>query len=87
MLLLVHQTGGGFDQPRLVHLVGNFGDDDGFAVLADLLRRGLGAQLQRAAALGEVVQDALAAENESAGREIRALAPDSRSRSGGVSGF
>ena len=34
-LLLVHQTGGGFDQPRLVHLIGNFGDDDGFAILAE----------------------------------------------------
>ena len=37
-LLLVHQAGRGFDQPRLVHLVGNFGDDDGLAVLAESFR-------------------------------------------------
>ena len=72
-LLLVDQAGGGLDETRLVHLVGDFGDDDGFAVLADLFGGGFGAQLQRAAALGEVVENALAAEDESAGWEIGAL--------------
>ncbi len=72
-LFLVHQAGRGFDQPGLVHLVGDFGDDDGLAILAEFFGRGLGAQLERAAALGEVIENALAAENESAGGEIRTL--------------
>ena len=71
--LLVHQAGGRFDQARLVHLVRNFGDDNCLAVLAELFDGGLGAQLERAPALGEVIQDALASENESAGGEIRTL--------------
>ena len=41
--------------------------------LPNFLRGGFGAQLERAAAFGEVIQNALAAQNESAGREIRAL--------------
>ena len=41
--------------------------------LPNLFGGGFGAQLERAAALGEVIQNALAAENESAGGEIRAL--------------
>ncbi len=71
--LLVHQAGRRFNQARLVHLVRNFGDDDGLAILAELFDGGFGAQLQRAAALGEVIEDALASKNESAGGEIRAL--------------
>ena len=51
-LLLVDQRGGLLDQARLVHLVGNLGDDDALAVLADVLDGGLGAQLQLAAARG-----------------------------------
>ena len=42
-LLVLHQFGDALDQARLVHLVGNFGDDDVLAVLADALDRGLGA--------------------------------------------
>ena len=72
-LLLVYQPGRSFDQARLVHLVRNLGDDDRFPVLAESFGGRFGAQLQRAAALGEVIQDALAAENEPAGRKIRAL--------------
>ncbi len=37
-LLFVHQAGGGLDQPRFVHLIRDLGDDDGFAVLAELSR-------------------------------------------------
>ena len=38
-LLVAHQFGDALDHRGLVHLVGNFGDDDGFAVLADGLDR------------------------------------------------
>ncbi len=72
-LLLVHQPGRCLDQPGLVHLVRNLGDDDRFAVLAERFRRRFGAQLERAAALGEIIQDALPAQNEAAGRKIRPL--------------
>ena len=72
-LLLVHQSSGGFDQPRFVHLVRNLGDDDRFAVLAHRLGGGLGAQFESAATLGEVIDDPLPAEDESAGREIGTL--------------
>ena len=34
--LVAHQLGDAFDHARLVHLIGNLGDDDRFAVLADL---------------------------------------------------
>ena len=37
--LVAHQFGDAFHQHRLVHLIGNFGDDDGQAVLADFLHR------------------------------------------------
>jgi len=49
-LLLVHQFGDALDHARLVHLVGNLGDDDGFAFLADGLERDLAAHHDRAAA-------------------------------------
>ena len=35
-----------FDQPRLVHLVGNLGDDDLLPVLAHALDGGFGADLE-----------------------------------------
>ena len=71
-LLFVHQRGGVLDQPRLVHLVGNLGDDDLLAVLAAALDGRLGAHLELAAALGEGVDNALPAEDEAAGRKIGA---------------
>ena len=47
--LLAHQFGDLFEQGALVHLIGNFGDDEGFAILADLLHLRLGAHQHRAA--------------------------------------
>src|SRR5262249_32599668 len=58
-LLLVHQRGHLLDQPRLVDLVRDLADDDRLAVLADLLARRLGADLELAAALRVGVVDAL----------------------------
>ncbi len=69
--LLVHQRGDLFEQLRLVHLVGNLGDHDLLSVLADFFDRGLGAQLEMAAAPGIRVDDSLPAEDEPAGREVR----------------
>ena len=61
MLLLVDQRGDLLDQPRLVHLVGNLGDDDLLVVLADALDGGLGAQLELPAALGVGIENSLPA--------------------------
>ena len=48
-LLVAHQFGDLLDQRRLVHLIGNLGDDDRLAILAHLLDLGLGAHDDRAA--------------------------------------
>ena len=66
---------GQFADPRhhggLVHLVGNFRDDDGFAVLADGVDPGLAAHHDRATAEMIGRADALASEDDAAGRKIR----------------
>ncbi len=71
-LLFAHQVGDALDHGGLVHLVGNFRDDDRFTVLADGVDRHLAAHHDRAAT--EMIRrtDALAAQNDAAGREIRA---------------
>ena len=56
--LLVGQRGDVGDQARLVHLVRNLGDDQRFAIAADVFRRDLGAKLQAAAAPVVVIDDA-----------------------------
>jgi len=83
---LVDELGDLFDQAGLVHLVGQLGDDDGLAVLLDLFGEGAGADLERAAAFGVVVDDALASEDDAAGGEVRAggQLEDFRHRGGGV---
>ena len=70
-LLLAVQFGNARDHGGLVHLVGNFGDDDGFAVLADGVDRHLAAHHDRAAAEMIGRADALAAEDDAAGGKIR----------------
>ena len=70
-LLLAHQFGDALDHGGLVHLVGNFRDDDGFAVLADGVDRHLAAHHDRAAAEMIGRADALAPKDDAAGREIR----------------
>ena len=71
-LLLAHQLGDALDHGGLVHLVRNFGDDDRFALLADGLDLDLAAHHDRAAAGVIGAADARAAEDDAAGREIRA---------------
>ena len=87
-LLFVDQGGCGFDEARLVDLVGNLGDHDLLAVLGHLLDGGAGAQLQLAASGHVGLQDALAAQDEAAGGEIGALHKlhDFGQRGGGVAG-
>ena len=70
-LLLAHQFGDALDHGGLVHLVGNFRDDDGFAVLADRFDRHLAAHHHRAAAEMIGRANALASEDDAAGRKIR----------------
>ena len=69
--LFAHEIGDLFDQRRLVHLIRDFGDDDGFAVLAKLFDRRASAHHDRAAARRIGRADAGAAEDHGAGREIR----------------
>ena len=71
-LLVAHQFADALDQVRLVHLIGNFGDDDRFALAAQRLEFDLAAHDDGAAAEMIGGADALAAENDAAGREIRA---------------
>ena len=55
--LVVHQLGDALDQARLVHLVGNLGDDDGLAVFVEGLNGRLGAHHEAAAAVLVGVDD------------------------------
>ena len=81
--LVAHELGDLLDHRRLVHLVRNLGDDDRFALLADRLdMRRLAAHHDRAAPGLVGGADAGAAEDDAAGREIRARArsPSARRR-------
>ena len=71
--LLAHQIGDPLDQLRLVDLIRNLGDDDRrpVALLAGLDRRPR-AHHDRAAAGRVRLHDAAAADDEAAGREVRA---------------
>src|SRR6185312_15996223 len=69
-LLVAHQFGDALDHGRLVHLVGNFSDDDRFAFLAYSLERNFAAHDDRAAANGVRATDAGTAENDAAGRKV-----------------
>ncbi len=70
-LLLAHQITDPRDHGGLVHLVGNFGDDDRFAVLADRVDLDLPAHHDRAAAEMIGRANALTSEDDAAGRKIR----------------
>src|SRR5438034_62432 len=62
--LVIDQRGGGFDQARLVHLVGNLGDDDLLAILPHRLGEGFGAQFEVAAPVEIRVANPLLSQNE-----------------------
>ena len=71
-LLVAHQFADALDQMRLVHLIGNFGNDDRFALAAQGLELDLAAHHDGAAAEMVSGADTLAAQNDAAGREIGA---------------
>src|SRR5258707_7462238 len=70
-LFRLHQFGNALDQPRFVHLVRNFGDDDAFAVFSGLFDGGFGAHDEAAAARFVSGFDAFTARDVRSGREIR----------------
>src|SRR4029077_4280439 len=72
-LLLVYQSGGIFDEPCFVDLVGQLRDNDGLPLLAHLFGGGFRAHFDGTSASLEVVVDALAAEDNAASGEIGAL--------------
>ena len=62
-----------FDQLRLVHLVGNLGDDDRVLVLGQVLDGGLGAHHEAPASGAIGLGNAAASVDEAGRREVRAL--------------
>ena len=72
-LLVPHRLGDDLDHPGLVHLVGNLGNDDGFAVLGHRLDLRLAPDDHRTSAGREGLPDAVAAQYHAAGREIGTL--------------
>ena len=72
--LVFHQLGDLLDQPCLVHLIGNLGDDDGFfAALVGRLNLGAGTHIHPATASTIGLHNTGAAINDAGGGEIRAL--------------
>ena len=71
-LLFAHEFGDALDQRRLVDLIGDLGDDQRLAVLAQRFRADPRPHDDRAASGRVGGADAGAAEDEAAGREIRA---------------
>ena len=70
-LLRLRELGNALDQRGLVHLIGNFGDNDVFAVLAGFLDRGLRAHGEAAAPVLVRRLDSLASGDVAARGEIR----------------
>src|SRR5262249_21246454 len=70
---VVDQLRDPLDQNALVHLVGDFRDDDGFAALSEILHPGLGAHHEAPAAVCVSAFNSAAPIDVGAGREVRAL--------------
>src|SRR5690606_25824268 len=70
-LLFTDQFGNALDHRCLVHLVGDLGDDDRLALLADRLEGDLPAHDDRAAARMIGAANTRTSQNDAAGREIR----------------
>jgi hypothetical protein len=67
----LHEFGNALDKLGLVDLIGDFGDDDVFAVLGGLFNGGFGAHDETAAAGAVGGFDAFPARDVGAGRKIR----------------
>ena len=72
-VFVVDQLRDALDQDGLVHLIRNFGDDDGFAVFAEGFDGGLGAHHEAAAAGAVGFENSRAAVDDAGGGEIGAL--------------
>jgi len=68
--LFAHHFGDAFDQGLFVDLIGQFGDDDGFAILADLFHRGAAAHDDRTATVAQRIARGGAAHDLAAGGEV-----------------
>src|SRR5260370_2389873 len=71
-LLGLDQLGDALDEPGLVHLIGGFGDDNVFAVLAGIFDGGLGTHGEAAAAGLVGLLDSLSAGDQTPGGKIGA---------------
>src|SRR5690349_11857364 len=69
----VDQAGGVLDQPRLVDLIRKLSNDNGFPIFAKRFGFRERADFDGAAAVAEIIEDALAAEDQTAGGKIGAL--------------
>src|ERR1019366_2871633 len=72
-VFVVDQLRDALDQAGLIHLIRNFGDDDGFAIFAEGLDGGFGAHHEAAATGAVGFENSSAAVNDAGGREVRAL--------------
>ena len=70
---LIHEFGDAFDEHGAIDVVRNFRDDDLFAPALELLDANLAADLDAAAAGGEIFLDDLQPAHHATGREIRAF--------------
>ena len=71
--LVLHLVGHVLDEHPLVHLIGDLGDDDAGAVLAELLKLVAGPDHHPAPAGGVGLPDAAAAHDDAPGGEVRPL--------------
>ncbi len=72
-VFVVDQLGDALDQDRLVYLVRNFGDDDGFAVFAESFDLGIGAHHEASAAGAVGFENSRTAVDDAGCGEIGAL--------------
>src|ERR1035441_10636232 len=70
-VFVVDQLRDALDQAGLIHLIRNFGDDDGFAIFAEGLDGGFGAHHEAAATGAVGFENSSAAVNDAGGREVR----------------
>src|SRR5580704_12998069 len=71
--LVVNELSHALDQAGLVHLIGNFGDDDCLAVFVEGFDGGFGAHHEAAAAVFVGFEDSTLAVDNSGGREVWSL--------------
>ena len=71
--LVVDQFGDALDQVPLVHLIGNFRNDDGLAVLCEILNRRFGAHHETSTPVLVGLKNSSFPMNDAVGGEVRSL--------------